>query len=255
MKEMRTLTKTIIATTAMLVCMQGMCAVKFEITENNDGRVCPAFFKAVENSRLSAMDDKQLCIAANSQVSDLLHSASIKDVAWKELPASTKADQLLLSHKLFGARYDDKWLATANKDSINDFFVEFARIIDSAGLVEEEAQLHTGGQTYFALQLRRTDCNSARNGDDGTPLWGIFSDASHTTKMPVSSFTPEGTPFYIDKHLVVLELGTRAWFPLSPSDPNHVQLMIAVSSIDPWIGRDGKTSLVTGDVCAISIKK
>lgn len=239
---------------AVLSSSQGVCStISYRLTTDNNKQQCKAFLDALEHSRLARMSDQQFCSVMNSNVPDLLKDPNINGINWTPL-TSGEVKTIDVVKKLFESRVGSAYLARFPKSELS-FVSDFEHIAAGIDLVLEQASLQVGQRTVYALQLRRKQCNSTYKGNEGLPLWGLFSDQAHSMGVESHPYTPNGNLFYLRGRLVALSITPERWYPDSNLTTQNNKLNLNVQSVDGAVDANGEPALVTENVCTVIIHR
>lgn len=234
---------------------QGTC----ESARHKAIRECEVFRSALKASRLATLSDEQLCNVRNSPITDLLSSPHIKDIDWQPYPVQSKAEMQKLAQRIHESTKTGLPSATLPRyaKSIAEAVAEFDAINAKTNTVAQQAALHVGQGTFYALNIKRSACDSTYRWTDPLPIWGIFRDPSHTEgNVTVESDAPGGHLFYMDGNLRNFILSPPTWNTHSPNLPKiKDRLFVAMEALTIWKDPHGNLLLAGPAFCTADIHR
>lgn len=237
---------------------QGICAsISYKIMGSGSSHECELFLAALKASRLAALSDDQLCEVVNSPITNLLSSPHIRDIEWQPYPIQSKSEL----HKL-AQRINETGITGVARVSLPRFAKSVAQIMSSfdainasSGIVVKKAALHIGGETFYAIEMKRKTCNSTYTWHEPLPIWGAFMNRNYMDDASVGYMAPGGTLFYMDGHLMDFYISPRIWNTDTNLSKAKDNLFIGLGRLMPWKDTHGHSFLDGQVVCGINIHK
>lgn len=232
------------------------CATTTYSEKYGHSEYCEKFFKAIKDSQLNSMTDKQICSALKAPTTKYLFGNDFKELAWENYPVN---NPLTIAKHLYESQYrpfngKDKNTTKRLVDSENIWLDEIAKNDYPGNIYARWSEVNLNHNTYYVLELNEKDCDFSYNKSGPLPIYAFFKDRKFQKPANMYLYKAGKLVYYNGR------VSSFNYYLLSSTiDPNdqHITKTIRLAFISGYVAyKNDKIDISGGDAnleCGLKI--